>query len=62
MRSLIEPPGFWFSSLTNSRHGPVSNRVSSTIGVLPIRSSADLTGARSFSVMAVSGFDLREGP
>ena len=24
MRSLIEPPGFWLSSLTNSRHGPVS--------------------------------------
>ena len=22
--SLIEPPGFWFSSFTNSSHGPVS--------------------------------------
>src|SRR5690348_15455998 len=39
MRSLIEPVGFWFSSLTKSRHGPVSNRVSSTSGVLPIESS-----------------------
>src|ERR1700679_2981667 len=59
MRSLIEPPGFWLSSLTNRRHGPVSNLLSSTIGVLPIRSSADLTGERRVSVMAVSGFDLR---
>ena len=27
MRSLIEPPGFWLSSLTNSSHGPVSNEL-----------------------------------
>jgi len=37
MRSLIEPPGFWFSSLTKSWQGPVSNSFNSTIGVLPIR-------------------------
>ena len=37
MRSLIEPPGFWLSSLTNSRHGPVSRRVTSTTGVFPTR-------------------------
>src|SRR3546814_1281051 len=23
MRSLIDPAGFWFSSFTNNRHGPV---------------------------------------
>ena len=28
MRSLIEPPGFWLSSLTNRRQRPVSSRVS----------------------------------
>src|ERR1700679_3064131 len=44
MRSLIEPPGFWLSSLTNRRHGPVSNLLSSTIGVSPIRSSGVLRG------------------
>ena len=37
MRSLIEPPGFWLSSLTNRRQRPVSRRVNSTRGVLPIR-------------------------
>ena len=41
MRSLIEPPGFWLSSLTNSRHGPVSNFLSSTTGVWPMRSSTE---------------------
>ena len=39
MRSLIDPPGFWLSSFTNSRHGPVSKRVISTTGVSPIRPS-----------------------
>ena len=37
MRSLIEPPGFWLSSFTNSRHGPVCKVRSSTSGVLPIK-------------------------
>jgi len=36
MRSLIELPGFIDSIFTNSRHGPVSMRVISSIGVLPI--------------------------
>jgi hypothetical protein len=36
MRSLIEPPGFWFSNFRNSLHGPVSNRVTAISGVLPI--------------------------
>ena len=52
IRSLIEPPGFWFSSLTKSSHGPVSRRVSRTSGVLPIRSSkvvADMACGRRFS-------------
>src|SRR5437899_356389 len=41
MRSLIEPPGFWFSSLRNRRHGPASRRFTSTSGLLPlIRASA----------------------
>src|SRR5262245_38926359 len=39
IRSLIEPPGFCDSSFRNSRQGPVSKRVTSTSGVLPIRSS-----------------------
>src|SRR6185437_8159686 len=43
MRSLIEPPGLALSSLTKRRQGPVSKPVSSTIGVLPIRSRADAT-------------------
>jgi hypothetical protein len=41
MRSLIEPPGFWFSSLRNRRQTPVSMWVTSTIGVSPIRSRAE---------------------
>src|SRR5438874_7473972 len=46
MRSLMEPPGFWDSSLRNSWQGPVSMRVTSTIGVLPINenSAADDVG------------------
>src|SRR5690606_20534792 len=44
MRSLIDPPGFWLSSLRNRRHGPVSILVTSTIGVLPIRSSSEPVG------------------
>src|SRR5580692_4262485 len=52
MRSLIEPPGFWFSSLANSRHGPVPSRVSSIMGVLPISSSAERAGClRMISAM-----------
>ncbi|MNQ66925.1 hypothetical protein D3C85_814290 [compost metagenome] len=42
MRSLIEPPGFWFSSLTNSWQRPLSRWVSGKIGVLPIMSSKGL--------------------
>src|SRR5258708_23208274 len=34
--SFIEPVGFWFSSFIKSRHWPLSNRVHSTRGVLPI--------------------------
>ena len=33
-----EPEGFALSSLRNSRHGPQSMRVTSTIGVAPMRS------------------------
>ena len=36
MRSLMEPAGFWLSSLANNRQGPVSSPASSIIGVLPI--------------------------
>jgi len=36
IRSLIEPVGFWFSSFTKSWQRPVSIRVISTSGVLPI--------------------------
>jgi hypothetical protein len=39
MRSLIEPPGLRSSSFRNSRQGPVSMRVTSCIGVLPMASS-----------------------
>ena len=39
MRSLIEPPGFWFSSFRNSRHGPASSFLASMSGVLPMLSS-----------------------
>ena len=52
MRSLIDPPGFWLSSLTNSRQGPVSSRVISTSGVLPISSITLLTGALPSAVPA----------
>ena len=45
IRSLIDPPGFWDSSLSSRRHLPVSIFVTSTIGVLPIRSSGDFTVA-----------------
>src|SRR5690348_817491 len=38
MRSLIEPPGFCDSSLRKSEQRPVSRRVTSTSGVLPMRS------------------------
>jgi hypothetical protein len=36
MRSLMELPGFIDSIFTKSRHGPVSIRVISSIGVFPI--------------------------
>ena len=39
-RSLMEPPGFWFSSLRKSWHGPVSRRRAASSGVRPIISSA----------------------
>jgi hypothetical protein len=35
-RSLIEPPGFWFSSLRKRRQLPASRRDTSTRGVLPM--------------------------
>src|SRR5262249_54441063 len=41
-RSLREPDGFALSSLRNNRHGPRSMRVTSTRGVLPIRSRTEL--------------------
>ena len=45
-RSLIEPLGFADSSLRNSRHGPKSKRVTSTSGVLPMRSRTLVAGMR----------------
>ena len=56
MRSLIEPPGFCDSSLSSSVHGPVSKRVTSTSGVLPISSRtagarvADINGGQMCSL------------
>src|SRR5215467_12921440 len=41
-RSLSEPEGFALSSLRKSRQGPRSIRVTSTRGVLPMRSSTDV--------------------
>src|SRR5947209_1631276 len=42
MRSFTEPPGFWPSSLTRRRTAGFGlSSVTSTIGVLPIRSSTD---------------------
>ena len=38
-RSLIDPPGFWFSSLRKRRQRPTASRRTSTSGVLPIKSS-----------------------
>ena len=58
MRSLIEPPGFMYSSLANSRQGPASTRLSSTIGVLPIRlrmpAGLSVVFCRSGRVVSVS--------
>ncbi len=54
MRSLMDPPGFWLSSLTKSRHGPVSSRVISTSGVLPISSITLLTGALPSAVTGLT--------
>jgi asparagine synthetase B (glutamine-hydrolysing) len=48
---LIEPPGFWFSSLRNRRQRPVSILVTSTIGVLPIRSSEERAARGSVGVV-----------
>src|SRR5690606_11572171 len=59
MRSLIEPPGFWLSSFRNRRQGPVSIRVTSTIGVLPIRSSSEPTGRVR---TGASDIDMRKAP
>src|SRR3981081_1547712 len=47
-RSLIEPPGFWFSSFRNSWHGPVSRRRTAMSGVVPI----------ICSTLPEAGFDL----
>src|SRR5690606_1349720 len=58
MRSLMEPPGFWLSSFRNRRHGPVSIRVTSTIGVLPIRSSRDFAGRLRTGASVI---DMRAG-
>ena len=44
MRSLMEPPGLVFSSFRNSLQGPVSKPCSSSMGVWPIRSRAEVTG------------------
>jgi len=61
-RSLMEPPGFWLSSLRKRRQGPVSKWVTSTRGVAPIRSRLErgrvAEGAR---VAAVSVMESRFG-
>ena len=41
MRSLIEPPGFWFSSLKYSSQTPASRRWALTIGVSAISSRTE---------------------
>src|SRR5471032_907543 len=63
MRSLIEPPGLALSSLTKRRQGPVSNPLSSTIGVAPIRSRAEATagGAKAGGLGSVVTGRLRNG-
>src|SRR3954463_12958556 len=53
MRSLIDPPGFWLSSFTNSRHGPVSKRVISTTGVSPIKPSTPGRGGADIWVVDI---------
>jgi hypothetical protein len=58
MRSLIELPGFCDSSFTKSRQGPVSIRVISSIGVLPIISrTLRKIGARGVVAEAVDMAD-----
>src|SRR6185436_19499420 len=42
----IEPPGFWLSILRNRRHLPAPMRVTSTNGVLPIKSSTCCAGTK----------------
>src|SRR5438105_14058825 len=64
-RSLIEPVGFWLSSLTKSWHGPVSIWVISTNGVSPIREriagglSCEIVGAGEVSIILKILVDLR---
>src|SRR6516164_1627694 len=43
-RSLIEPEGLALSSFRNSRHGPVSMRLTSIRGVEPMRSRTEAIG------------------
>jgi len=40
MRSLIEPPGLWLSSLSHSSLAPVSKQRTRTSGVFPISSTS----------------------
>mmetsp|Transcript_100841 Transcript_100841/g.280993 ORF Transcript_100841/g.280993 Transcript_100841/m.280993 type:complete len:109 (+) Transcript_100841:356-682(+) len=61
MRSLIEPPGFWDSSLRKSWQGPVSSRCTGSSGVLPMRSStAGRASSGGRAVMKANG-PLRAG-
>src|SRR6476620_11851341 len=55
MRSLIEPPGFWFSSLRNSSQGPVSVEATRTSGVLPISESTLSATCSSISANLLRG-------
>src|SRR3546814_15313792 len=41
MRSLIEPPGFWFSSFRYSSQAPASRRRALTMGVSPMSSRTE---------------------
>src|SRR5258706_5461014 len=61
MRSLIEPPGFWFSSLRNSWQRPRSRRVASIMGVLPIRSRTEGIDYYGSMYLAKQGFLPRLG-
>src|SRR5207249_10353885 len=64
-RSLIEPVGFWLSSLTKSWHGPVSIWVISTNGLSPISEriagglSWEIVGAEEVWIISKILVDLR---